>query len=101
MPMKTTQTAAMLAHGDATESSGSDFGFTDDEDDDQYTDTLYDEDGEYDEYDEFSGSGDGGQSWRTPARCFSPVFIRKTGFNENFLSPQRRPSHLEERLQRR
>lgn len=64
MPMKTTQTAAMLAHGDAAESSGSDFGFTDDED------TLYgvddgEDDGE-DEYDdededndEFSGSGDG------------------------------------------
>lgn len=49
MPMKTTQTAAMLMHRDL-EGSGSDFGFTDDEDSD------------YDEYDEFSGSGDGGKN---------------------------------------
>lgn len=71
MPMKTTQTAAMLAHGDAAESSGSDFGFTDDEDtlygvddgegdgeDDEYDD---EDDDEYDDEDddEFSGSGDG------------------------------------------
>lgn len=68
MPMKTTQTAAMLTHRDTLESSGSDFGFTDDEDDrddgedDHYTDTLYDDEDEYDEYDDFSGSGDGGQS---------------------------------------
>uniref|UniRef100_A0A674NCR3 Syndecan n=1 Tax=Takifugu rubripes TaxID=31033 RepID=A0A674NCR3_TAKRU len=51
MPMRTTQTAAMLTHRDL-EGSGSDFGFTD-EDDSPYDD-VYD-------YDEFSGSGDGGE----------------------------------------
>lgn len=67
MPMKTTQTAAMSTHPGDLESSGdsqngSDFGFTDDEEDeedddsDYYTDTLFDDE------DEFSGSGDGGQS---------------------------------------
>ncbi|XP_040889364.1 syndecan-4 isoform X1 [Toxotes jaculatrix] len=64
MPMKTTQMAAMLTQRDGLESSGdspngSDFGFTDDEDDDDndfYSDTLYDDE---DEYEEFSGSGDG------------------------------------------
>lgn len=61
MPMKTTQTAAMLTHRDTLESSGSDFGFTDDGEDDHYTDTPYDDEDEY-EYDDFSGSGDGGQS---------------------------------------
>lgn len=71
MPMKTTQTAAMLTHRDNLESSGdgSDFGFTDDEDEGE--DDTYGEDDEddddyypeyYDEYDEFSGSGDGGES---------------------------------------
>ncbi|XP_036956869.1 syndecan-4 isoform X2 [Acanthopagrus latus] len=63
MPMKTTQTAAMLTHHDL-ESSGSDFGFTDDEDDDNeydggdyYEDELnVDDEEEYD--DDFSGSGD-------------------------------------------
>lgn len=64
MPMKTTQTVAMLTQGDGLESSG-DFGFTvddDDEDDDNdyYTDTPYDDE---DEYDELSGSGDGGASF--------------------------------------
>lgn len=70
MPMKTTPIAAMSTHREALESSGdspngSDFGFTDDEDDeydddgedDYYTDPTYD-----DEDDEFSGSGDGGRS---------------------------------------
>lgn len=64
MPMKTTQTAAMLTHHDL-ESSGSDFGFTDDDEDDEddagyddyYEDDVNDEDEE--EYDDdFSGSGD-------------------------------------------
>lgn len=66
MPMKTTQTATMLTHDD-TESSGSDFGFTDDEDGegDQHSDTLYDEDeddyeDDYEDEEEFSGSGDRG-----------------------------------------
>ncbi|XP_073323723.1 syndecan-4 isoform X2 [Pagrus major] len=71
MPMKTTQTAAMLTHHDNLESSGSDFGFTDDEDDQDeygvndgegdYKETLYDDDEDYEdeEYDDdFSGSGD-------------------------------------------
>lgn len=67
MPMKTTQMAALSMHSEQPESSGespivSDFGFTDDDDDeaDPYTDyseTLYDDE---DEYDELSGSGDGG-----------------------------------------
>ncbi|XP_034724927.1 syndecan-4 [Etheostoma cragini] len=68
VPMKTTQTVAMSTrHGDLESSgaseNGSDFGFTDaeededtDEDSDYYTETLYDDE---DEYDGFSGSGDG------------------------------------------
>lgn len=62
MPMKTTQRAAMLTHRDTLESSGSDFGFEDDDDhDNEYgVDTLYDD--EDDEYDDFSGSGDEGSS---------------------------------------
>lgn len=68
MPMKTAQTAAMLSHRDTPESSGSDFGFADDEDkrdrgedddDDDYIDTLYDDE---DKDGDFSGSGDGGSS---------------------------------------
>lgn len=60
MPMKTTQTVGMSTHRDDLESSGdsngSDFGFTDDEDDDtEYYDEEYEDE-------EFSGSGDGGQS---------------------------------------
>lgn len=62
MPMKTTQMVAMSTHHDDLVSSGdsqngSDFGFTDDDEDDYYHDTYDDED----EY-EFSGSGDGGWS---------------------------------------
>ncbi|XP_041817953.1 syndecan-4 isoform X2 [Chelmon rostratus] len=73
MPMKTTQTAAMLTHRDNLESSGdapngSDFGFTDDDEDED--DAMYDQvdgddyypsydDEDEDDYDEFSGSGDG------------------------------------------
>lgn len=76
MPMKTTQTAAMLTHRDNLESSGdapngSDFGFTDDDEDED--DAMYDQvdgddyypsydDEDEDDYDEFSGSGDGGRS---------------------------------------
>lgn len=74
MPMKTTQTVAMSTHHDNLESSGdstngSDFGFTDDDedykedhydmDDDDYYPSYHDED---EDYEEFSGSGDGGQS---------------------------------------
>lgn len=53
MPMKTRQTAAALAHRDL-EGSGSDFGFTDEED----ANSPYDGDDDG----EFSGSGDGGES---------------------------------------
>lgn len=56
MPMKTTQTAAVLTHGDL-EGSGSDFGFTDEED-------ANSPHGDDDDYDEFSGSGDGGERSR-------------------------------------
>lgn len=62
MPMKTTQTVAMSTHNDLVSSgdshNGSDFGFTDDEDEDDY-DTYGDDEDEYDD-EEFSGSGDGG-----------------------------------------
>ncbi|XP_023119832.1 syndecan-4 isoform X1 [Amphiprion ocellaris] len=72
MPMKTTQTVAMLTHAADVEASGdsangSDFGFTDDEDDENeddedgpnyyYEDNWYDDEDE--EYGEASGSGDG------------------------------------------
>lgn len=55
MPMSTTQTVAMSTDGGDLEASGdssngSDFGFTDDEDDN------YDED-------DMSGSGEGGRFW--------------------------------------
>lgn len=55
----------MSTHSDQLESSGespngSDFGFTDEDDD---YETLYgDEDDEANEYDDFSGSGDAGWS---------------------------------------
>lgn len=56
MPMKTTQTVGVTMRGVDLESSGdsngSDFGFTDDEDEDE----------DYEAYDDFSGSGDEGQS---------------------------------------
>ncbi|XP_026203913.1 syndecan-4 isoform X2 [Anabas testudineus] len=78
MPMKTTQMAALSMHSEQPESSGespivSDFGFTDDDDDeaDPYTDyseTLYDDE---DEYDELSGSGDGATTV-SPRRKFRP-----------------------------
>lgn len=64
MPMKTTQRAAMLTHRDTLESSGSDFGFEDNDDDldNEYgVDTPYDDE---DEDDDFSGSGDEGSSPR-------------------------------------
>ncbi|XP_053291510.1 syndecan-4 isoform X2 [Pleuronectes platessa] len=54
MPMKTTQTDGLESSGDAH--NGSDFGFTDDgeDDEDYYTDPSYE-----DEDEESSGSGDG------------------------------------------
>ncbi|XP_029007227.1 syndecan-4 isoform X2 [Betta splendens] len=59
MPMKSTKTAALSTRSDMEASgdslNGSDFAFTDEEDvDDDYSDTLYDDE---DEYDDFSGSG--------------------------------------------
>lgn len=87
MPMKTTQTVAMLSHRDNMESSG-DFGFTDDEDDgdDEYDQTdddyypLYDdEDEDEDEY-EFSGSGDGATT-ASPGRESKPS--AKPDVNDN------------------
>lgn len=56
MPMRTTQTAAMLTHRHP-EGSGSDFGFADEDDspyDDAYDDDAYDDE-------DFSGSGDAGE----------------------------------------
>lgn len=58
MPMKSSQTAGMSTRGGDLEASGdalTDFGFTDDNDDDDYT---YDDE----DYNDFSGSGDAGRS---------------------------------------
>ncbi|XP_070816048.1 syndecan-4 isoform X1 [Chaetodon trifascialis] len=102
MPMKTTKAAAMLTHRDNLESSGdapngSDFGFTDDEDEDDmydeddggdaeyYTDTLYDDE---DEYDEFSGSGDGATT-ASPGRESKPSV--KPDVNDNKIPELERP----------
>ena len=87
MPMKTTQTVAMSTHRDDLESSGdstngSDFGFTDDDEDDDYKKDEYDQDDDDyypnyddqdddDDYDYASGSGDGGAS----TKCLNSVFI--------------------------
>lgn len=67
MPMKTTQMVAMSTDQDDLVSSGdsengSDFGFTDDEDDE---DDMYDDEDDY----EMSGSGDGG--WSSPSGTIS------------------------------
>lgn len=66
MPMRTTQTAAMLGHRDL-EGSASDFGFPDE--DDRDPDSPYDDadDGELDDSD-FSGSGDGAEGSRPSAK---------------------------------
>ncbi|XP_042337865.1 syndecan-4-like [Plectropomus leopardus] len=100
MPMKTTQTVAMSTHHDHLESSGdssngSDFGFTDDEDDkkdqydqdddDYYDDTLYDDE---DEYDEFSGSGDGATT-ASPGKESKPSV--KPDVNDNKIPELDRP----------
>ncbi|XP_029357878.1 syndecan-4 isoform X1 [Echeneis naucrates] len=80
MPMKTTQTVAMLTHRDNLEASGdsgSDFGFTDDEDDDDYY-----------EYDEFSGSGDG-ETTETPDRESRPSL--KPDVNDNKIPEVEQP----------
>ncbi|XP_035857737.1 syndecan-4 isoform X2 [Sander lucioperca] len=100
VPMKTTQTVAMSTrHGDLESSgdspNGSDFGFTDgednkngdDSDSDYYTETLYDDEDE-DEYDGFSGSGDG-------ATTMSPVTESKPSVtpdvNDNNIPGAERP----------
>ncbi|XP_070704233.1 syndecan-4 isoform X2 [Pempheris klunzingeri] len=98
MPMKTTPIAAMSTQPDDVESSGaspngSDFGFTDDEDDsydedghnDYYTDTLYDDE---DDYDEFSGSGDGAATV-SPGRESKPS--AKPDMNDNKIPESERP----------
>ncbi|XP_008278696.1 syndecan-4 isoform X2 [Stegastes partitus] len=111
MPMKTTQTVAMSTHGADIEASGdspngSDFGFTDDEDDEEYN--GYDENnrelgvddyddeggfnGDYDEYDdedyESSGSGDGATTV-TPDRESRPSV--KPDVNDNKIPEPERP----------
>nr|XP_046241196.1 syndecan-4 isoform X2 [Scatophagus argus] len=90
MPMKSTQTAAMLTHHDGLESSGSDFGFTDDDDNgdsdsDYYTDTLYDDE---DEYAEFSGSGDGAATVSPGSESKPPA---KPDVNHNKIPEVERP----------
>ncbi|XP_074493418.1 syndecan-4 isoform X2 [Sebastes fasciatus] len=103
MPMKTTQTAAMSTHHDGLESSGdspngSDFGFTDDDedeenvgydeaDDDYYPDEMYDDEDE-DEYDEFSGSGDKATTV-SPGRESKPSV--KPDVNDNKIPEVERP----------
>ncbi|KAM3877732.1 syndecan-4 [Diretmus argenteus] len=97
MPMKTTQTAAMSMHPDDLVSSGdsqngSDFGFTDDADDDYEPDTLYDDEDEYDD-DEFSGSGDGATT--VPTRKDHTKLSEKPDVNDNKIpdvEPPARPT---------
>lgn len=67
VPLRTTQTAAMLAQRDL-EGSASDFGFQD-EDDWWYED----DDGDELDYTDFSGSGDGGEE--TPPSPIIPVMF--------------------------
>lgn len=76
VPLKTTQTAAMLAHRDL-EGSASDFGFTDEDDADSPYD---DDDGELD-YDDFSGSGDAGEDTPLPPlKPMTPVTFETLSF---------------------
>ncbi|XP_075951934.1 syndecan-4 isoform X2 [Anarhichas minor] len=78
MPMKTTQTVDMTTRHEHLESSGdsvngSDFGFTDDENDDNedyYSDPMYDDEDEDEDY-ELSGSGDG-ETTVSPVRDSKP-----------------------------
>ncbi|XP_071772446.1 syndecan-4 isoform X2 [Centroberyx gerrardi] len=97
MPMRTTQTVAMSTHPDDLASSGdsqngSDFGFTDteDEDEDDYDDyepdTLYDDE---DEYDEFSGSGDGATTVSIRKEHAKPS--AKPDVNDNKIPEVERP----------
>ncbi|XP_033934167.1 syndecan-4 isoform X2 [Pseudochaenichthys georgianus] len=105
MPMKTTQTAAMSTHTESSGDSpnGSDFGFTDNNDDDEeygvndgenvdYDDEYYDDEDEVeeneDEY-EFSGSGDGATA-ATPGRESEPSV--KPGVNDNKIPEVERPT---------
>ncbi|XP_078112813.1 syndecan-4 isoform X2 [Sander vitreus] len=96
VPMKTTQTVAMSTrHGDLESSgdspNGSDFGFTDGEDNkndgdsDYYTETLYDDE---DEYDGFSGSGDGATTVSSVTESKPSV---KPDVNDNNILGAERP----------
>ncbi|KAM9859519.1 syndecan-4 isoform 2-T2 [Aulostomus maculatus] len=92
MPMKVTQTVAMSTLPDDLELSGdtqngSDFGFTDDEDD-YYIDSLYDDEDEP-EGEEFSGSG-GGEKMAVPGQELRPSV--KPGVNDNKIPEVRRPA---------
>ncbi|KAI9540625.1 hypothetical protein NQZ68_038998 [Dissostichus eleginoides] len=108
MPMKTTQTAAMSTHIESSGDSpnGSDFGFTDNEDDDDEGDQEYGvNDGEGDDYDdyyddeddveenedeyEFSGSGDGATT-ATPGGESKPSV--KPDVNDNKIPEVERPT---------
>ncbi|XP_054472430.1 syndecan-4 isoform X2 [Anoplopoma fimbria] len=95
MPMKTPQTVAMSTRHGNLESSGdspngSDFGFTDDEDDtndgfdDEEDDDTLDEDEDY----EFSGSGDG-ETTVSPVRESKPSV--KPDVNDNKIPEVERP----------
>ncbi|KAK5934706.1 hypothetical protein CgunFtcFv8_015077 [Champsocephalus gunnari] len=106
MPMKTTQTAAMSTHTESSGDSpnGSDFGFTDNNDDDEEygvndgENVDYDDDEYYDDEDdveenedeyEFSGSGDGATA-ATPGRASEPS--AKPGVNDNKIPEVERPT---------
>lgn len=85
MPMKISQAVGMSTRGGDLEASGdsptgSDFGFTDDEDDDY----SYDDDDE--DYEEFSGSGDRETSMPT-----EPTTSVKPDINDNKIPEPERP----------
>ncbi|XP_030579726.1 syndecan-4 isoform X2 [Archocentrus centrarchus] len=84
MPMKTSEAVGMSTRGGDLEASGhsptgSDFGFTDDGDDDY----LYDDD---EDYEEFSGSGDRETSMPT-----EPTTSVKPDINDNKIPEPERP----------
>ncbi|KAM6947765.1 syndecan-4 isoform 2-T2 [Lycodopsis pacificus] len=91
MPMKTTQTVDMTTRHEHLESSGdsvngSDFGFTDD-DEDYYSDPMYDDEDEDEDY-ELSGSGDG-ETTVSPVRDSKPSV--KPEVNDNKIPEVERP----------
>lgn len=96
--MKTTQAVAMDEHHVRLESSG-DFDFideryddVDDEDDDE--DDYYDED----EYEEFSGSGEGGWCLKYIQCSLNSTLILFIYFNCNFFFSQRQLKSLNDHL---